>query len=176
VSAAPAFIFSSSNIPTSETVRGPVNSFFVNDDFLILLAEDDEHDVILVKHAFMSADVVNPIHIVSNGEEAMAYLSGTGKYADRRRFPLPKLVLLDLKMPKVSGLEVLTWLRSAGENGLKRMPVIILSNSNEQSDIDRAYELGVNAYLVKPSGFGDLVDAVRSTTHFWKNTAAHPQF
>jgi CheY-like chemotaxis protein len=143
-------------------------------DFTILLAEDDENDAWLVKRALNSANIHNPIHVVSDGAEAIAYLRGDGQYANRLRFPLPKLLLLDIKMPRCHGLEVLEWVRGNEENGLNRLPIVIMSSSNLQRDVDRAYELGVNAYLVKPNAFQELVKTLRTTTEFWKDTAAHP--
>ena len=144
-------------------------------DFTILLAEDEESDAWLVQRALNWGDIHNPIQVVRDGAEAIAYLRGDEQFADRQRFPLPKLLLLDIKMPRKTGLEVLQWVRENEENGLNRLPIIIMSSSNLQRDIDRAYELGVNAYLVKPNAFKDLVEALKTTTHFWKDTAAHPK-
>src|SRR5690349_16475212 len=98
----------------------------------ILLVEDNGDDVLLVRRAFKKCGIGNPIHIVSNGESAIQYLAGENDYADRSRHPLPLLILLDLKLPKRSGLEVLQWMRQ--EALLKRIPVIILTSSNEASD------------------------------------------
>jgi CheY-like chemotaxis protein len=131
----------------------------------ILLVEDSDDDQILMRRAFTQANLANPIHGVSDGDEAVAYLSGEGKYADRETYPLPILILLDLKLPKRSGDEVLQWLRA--QPGLKRVPVAILTSSNEAVDINRAYDLGANAYLVKPVGFESLVELVKSLNLFW---------
>jgi CheY-like chemotaxis protein len=131
----------------------------------ILLVEDNDDDQILMRRAFTQANLANPIHGVSDGDEAIAYLKGDGKYADRETYPLPILILLDLKLPKRSGDEVLRWLRA--QPGLKRMPVAILTSSKETVDINRAYDLGANAYLVKPVGFESLVDLVKSLNLFW---------
>jgi CheY-like chemotaxis protein len=148
----------------------------MNDDrFTILLAEDDENDAWMVKRALNWGDIHNPVQVVPDGEEAIAYLRGDGKYKDRQMYPMPKLLLLDIKMPRKYGWEVLEWIRGTEANGLNRLPVIIMSSSNVQEDIDRAYELGVNAYLVKPNGFGELVKTLQTTTDFWKETVAHPQ-
>jgi CheY-like chemotaxis protein len=143
-------------------------------DFTILLAEDDENDVILVQRALKLADINNPVQVVRDGEEAIAYLRGDNQYAHRELYPLPKLLLLDIKMPKKNGLEVLEWIREKSPDGLRMLPVIVMSSSNIQTDIDRAYLLGVNAYLVKPTAFNDLVVCFRKTTEFWKETAALP--
>jgi CheY-like chemotaxis protein len=147
----------------------------MNKNFTILLAEDSEDDVWLVKRALNWADIHNPVHIVHDGQEAIDYLAGKNGFADRQRYPLPQLALLDIKMPRKDGLEVLDWLRNDAEEGLSRLPVIIMSSSNRQEDIDRAYQAGVNAYLVKPNAFNELVDALKTTTDFWKDTVAQPR-
>lgn len=147
----------------------------VHEVFTILLAEDSEHDAYLVKRALNRADIHSPIQVVSDGEEAVDYLEGKHKYADRQQYPLPTIALLDIKMPKKTGLEVLKWLRHNANDGLRRLPVIIMSSSSSQKDIDTAYELGVNAYLVKPHGFNQLIETLKTTTVFWKDTVAHPE-
>jgi len=146
----------------------------MTDDFTILLAEDNEDDAWLVKRALNWGDIHNPVHVVQDGAEAIAYLRGDREYSDREQFPIPKLAMLDIKMPIVSGLKVLEWIRTSSQDGLKRLPVIIMSSSDSQKDIDRAYELGVNAYLIKPHAFRNLVSVLQSTTEFWKDIAAHP--
>jgi len=146
----------------------------VDHSFTILLAEDDENDVWLVKRALNSGDIRNPVQVVRDGQEAIAYLCGDNEFADRQRYPIPQLALLDINMPKLTGLDVLEWIRAQAHDGLRRLPVIIMSSSNLQRDIDRAYDLGVNAYLVKPAAMDKLVETMRATTEFWKNVAAHP--
>ena len=143
-------------------------------DFTILLAEDNETDVLLIKRALQGAGIHSRMEVVTDGEEAIAYLRGENQYADRRQYPMPNLVLLDIKMPRKNGLEVLEWLRTSEQRGLNRLPVIIMSASSLQADIDRAYDLGVNAYLMKPAAFGELVGTMRKTAEFWKDTAEHP--
>ena len=145
----------------------------MDEDFVILLAEDDVNDALLVERALSRAGIHNPIMIVRDGQEAIDYLEGKGPFADRKNFPLPTLALLDIKMPKKNGLEVLEWVRHNG-GGLKLLPVIIMSSSSIQEDIDRAYQLGVNAYLVKPTAFDELVETLKTTTDFWKDFVAHP--
>src|SRR6185503_9933836 len=130
---------------------------------VILLAEDDVNDALLVERALSRADIQNPVMVVRDGQEAIDYLKGKGPFADRKNFPLPTLALLDIKMPKKNGLEVLEWVRHNG-GGLKLLPVIIMSSSSIQEDIDRAYQLGVNAYLVKPTAFDELVETLKTTT------------
>ena len=134
-------------------------------DFLVLLVEDDPDHVLLVQRAFGKANLVNPLRIVRDGEEAIAYLAGRDPYSQRSRHPLPSLILLDLKLPRKSGLEVLSWIRS--EPALKFTPVVVLSSSYDSGDIQKAYALGVNSYLVKPVAFGDLVEMVKSIGMFW---------
>jgi CheY-like chemotaxis protein len=136
----------------------------VRDD-VILLAEDDPNDVLLIQRAFQRNHVANPVQVVRDGEEALAYLSGQAPFADRERHPLPVLMLMDLKMPRKSGLEVLEWVRQ--QPGLKRLPIIVLTSSNQSPDINRAYELGANSYLVKPAGFDSLLDLVKNLDMYW---------
>lgn len=131
----------------------------------ILLVEDDPNDVLLIQRAFRKSNVGNPIQVVGDGEEAIAYLSGQGPYPDRERYPLPLLLLLDLKLPRKSGFEVLEWLRQ--QPGLKRLPVVVLTSSAETPDINRAYDLGANSYLVKPVRFEGLLHMVRTLNLYW---------
>ena len=132
---------------------------------LVLLAEDDPNDVLLVQRAFQKIKITNPLQVTHDGEEAVAYLSGQVPYADRERHPLPVLLLMDLKMPRMSGLEVLRWLRQQPE--LRRLPVVLLTSSNQSPDINSAYELGANSYLVKPSGFDSLLELVKNLGVYW---------
>src|SRR5438046_436735 len=115
----------------------------------ILLVDDNMDDVLLAQLAFRMNNGDNVVvHCVHDGEEAMAYLTGKNQYSDRQQFPMPQYVLLDLNLPKASGFEVLAWLRQ--EPGLKRIPVILLSGTNEPANVNAAYELGVTNYLKKP--------------------------
>jgi CheY-like chemotaxis protein len=134
-------------------------------DFTLLLVEDDPNDILLIQRAFAKASLVNPIKIVRDGEEALHYFRGTGEFSDRTRYPLPSLILLDLKLPRKSGLEVLQWLRE--QPGFVHIPVIVLTSSKESSDINRAYSLGANSYLVKPVGFEGLLDMVKTLGMYW---------
>jgi CheY-like chemotaxis protein len=131
----------------------------------ILHVEDSPEDVFLLQYAFQIAEIANPVHVVSDGQQAIDYLSGTGKFADRIHFPLPGLVLLDLKLPHKMGLDVLRWIRRQPE--FKALIVIILTASINEGDLQRAYELGANAFLVKPSSAADLADISRALKHFW---------
>jgi CheY-like chemotaxis protein len=131
----------------------------------ILLVEDDRNDILLLQRAFRKANLANPLMVVTDGEEAIAYLGGQGQYADRGQFPLPVIVLLDLKLPRRSGLEVLAWLRE--QPTLRRLPVVVLTASREGTDINTAYELGASSYLVKPVSFDNLVEIVKTLNLYW---------
>lgn len=125
------------------------------EDPIVLLVDDSADDTLLMRTAFERAGFVQPLRFVSNGEEAIAYLRGDGPYHDRRLFPLPTTLLLDLNMPRKNGFEVLEWLRQ--QPGLRRLRVYILSASSRAQDIERAYDLGANSYLVKPGNFDGLM-------------------
>lgn len=130
----------------------------------ILLVEDDENDVFLFQRAMSKAGMIHPLQVARDGQEAINYLQGAGKFACRAEFPLPGLVLLDLRLPFVMGLEVLRWIRQQ----LRAAPiVIILSSSREEADIAEAYSLGANAYLVKPAQTSELVEMVKAVGDFW---------
>lgn len=131
-------------------------------NYTILLVEDDHNDVLLIKRAFEKVKIANPIIVMNDGEEAISYLAGREPYVERA---LPMLVLLDLKLPRKSGHEVLEWLRQ--QQTLKRLPVVVLTASSESSDINRAYDLGANSYLVKPVTFDALVEMVKTLNLYW---------
>ena len=130
----------------------------------ILVVEDDENDVFFLQKAIKRAGIEIPVHVASDGRKALDYLDGAGAFADREEFPLPTLVLLDLKLPQVMGLDVLRWIRQRPE---LLFPVIILSASSNEADIEAAYRLGANAYLVKPGVAAKLLDMVRAIKDFW---------
>ncbi len=132
----------------------------------ILLVEDNPADILLIQRAFRQADLSHiSLQIVRDGDAAVLYLSGEGEYSDRERSPLPLLMLLDLKLPRRSGHEVLEWLRQQPD--LKRLPVIMLTSSREIIDVNQSYDLGVNSYLVKPIGFTALVEMLRTLNLYW---------
>jgi CheY-like chemotaxis protein len=133
--------------------------------YTILLVEDDPNDVFLMQRAFRKANLANPIQVVQDGESAVLYLEGQEQYSDRALYPLPILMLLDLKLPRRSGLEVLEWLRQQPK--LRRLPVVVLTSSREHVDVNRAYELGANSYLVKPVAFDGLLNMVQSLNQYW---------
>ena len=138
----------------------------------ILQVEDDSNDVFLFQHAMTEMGVTNPIQIATNGQQAIDYLNGTGKFADRETFPLPCLVLLDLKLPHVMGLDVLKWIREQ-PHGAQRI-VLILTASAEASDISTAYRLGANGFLVKPSEVTKLEEMVKAIKDFWLTQNTSP--
>ena len=132
----------------------------------VLYAEDDEMDVLLMRHAWHKARLENPLHVVTDGQQAQDYLSGERRYADFREHPLPWLVLLDLKLPKQNGLEVLRWMREQ-EGPIRALRVIVFSSSRSPRDIQQAHALGVGAYLVKaatPHGTDEFVACLKE---FW---------
>jgi CheY-like chemotaxis protein len=130
----------------------------------ILHVEDDPNDMLLFEHACRKAGVVFDLQAVSDGDQAIAYLRGSNGFSDRMKHPIPKLILLDLKMPRVSGFDVLAWLRS--DELFKQVPVVVLTSSNHDADVKRAYDLGARSYLVKPVGFEALVELVKTLPGF----------
>ena len=131
----------------------------------ILLVDDDKDDIFFMKRAFEEAALLNPVKILQDGQEAIDYLSGAGKFADRIQYPLPFLVLLDLKMPRVMGLEVLKWLRE--QPRFKTLIVIVLTSSKMHADIQTAYRLGANSYLVKPASSDKLTAMIAGIKRYW---------
>ena len=127
------------------------------DDRLILLVEDREDDILLIQKAFAKAGISNPVHVVRDGEEAITYLSGEG--------PLPWLVLLDLKMPRKDGFEVLKWIRNV--SGLRSVVVVVLTSSESVQDVNEAYQLGANSFLVKPLDFENAVQMGELIRRYW---------
>jgi CheY-like chemotaxis protein len=132
----------------------------------ILIVEDDENDVLILKSALKRAGVEQAIQVVGNGREAIDYLCANGPYADRTKFPFPKAIFTDLKMPVMGGFEVLEWLRKHPECSV--VPVIILSASKLDADVKHAYQMGANAYLVKPGSIKDLEQMVKTAFDFWR--------
>jgi CheY-like chemotaxis protein len=132
---------------------------------VVLLVEDDENDRLFFERAVRKSGYAWKVSSAETGREAVDYLSGAGKFADRSAWPAPSHVLLDLKLPELSGLEVLEWIRA--HPTLRALPVIVLSSSREPSDIERAKALGVDAYEVKPVEFRALVSTVRSIAERW---------
>lgn len=131
----------------------------------ILLVEDDPDDRFLLRKAWAEAGIENPLRMLDDGRQACDYLSGAGKYADRTSFPLPLLILLDIKMPGKSGLEVLEWLR--GRETTRRVPVIVMSASTHPKDAAEAYRLGANSFVIKPSSAAELVEFASALKSYW---------
>lgn len=139
----------------------------------ILLVEDNADDVLLIRRAFSKAGLLNRLEAVADGEAALAYLGRQGGYADDAQFPMPALVILDLKLPRKGGLEVLAWIRAQPATALT--PVVVLTSSNEDRDVQRAYELGANSYLLKPVQFGDLLKLIETLHLYWFVWAERPR-
>jgi CheY-like chemotaxis protein len=131
----------------------------------ILVIEDDQNDVIFLQQLLKSTNLTKPLQVVTTGECALEYLKGEGKYRNRKLFPLPALVFLDLKLPGMSGFEVLTWIRQ--QPRLQKLMVTVLTGSPLTIDIYRAYELGANAYLVKPLKLHSLDEMIKTLELRW---------
>ena len=138
----------------------------------ILHVEDDPNDALLFQHACRKAHLDIELQSVSDGDEAMTYLRASCDRPDGNAPSLPHLILLDLKMPRVSGFDLLTWLRR--EAAFRKVPVIVLTSSNHETDIKRAYDLGANSYLVKPVSFEALVEIARTIQGYWLRHNAGP--
>lgn len=137
--------------------------------FVILVAEDDENDAFILQRAFNKAGISDPVQIVRDGQQAMDYLSGANQYADRSTYPMPGLAIFDIKMPRKDGFEALQWTRR--QHNLDQLPVMMLSSSGELCDIEKAYKLGANAYMVKRPQINELCAALKGACHFWKETS-----
>lgn len=131
----------------------------------ILLVDDNPMDVILTLDAFNEAKLNNNINVARDGEEALEYIFGKGQFADRTKFPMPSLILLDLKMPGIDGFEVLRQIKNTEK--LKRIPVIILTSSKEEGDLALSYDIGANSYLVKPVNFNGFIEVVKKIDDYW---------
>jgi CheY-like chemotaxis protein len=137
----------------------------MNTPLSILVAEDELKDVLLLRHAFAKAGVKAPVYFANDGQEVLDYLQGNSPFDNPVEFPLPNLLLLDLKLPRVSGFEVLEWLRQ--QPRLKHLLVVVLSNSGNPEAMTRAYSLGANAYVVKPHEPKELVSIVARLQNYW---------
>jgi CheY-like chemotaxis protein len=131
----------------------------------VLVADDDTNDVFFLRRAFQKAGFLCPIVDVPDGERAISYLTGSDGFGDRHRFPIPALLFLDLKMPKVSGFEVLEWLQK--HNSLPAMKVVVLSSSNLPSDMQKARSLGAHDYRVKPADIDEMINMVKEVATQW---------
>ena len=131
----------------------------------LLLIEDNQDDVFLMKRALKAARVMNPLYVVEHGQEAVDYLGGAGKFANRESYPLPAVVFLDLKLPFISGHDVLAWIRR--QKQLESLVVVVLTSSNEASDLSRCYSLGANSYVVKPPTPEQLEELAKAFKWYW---------
>jgi CheY-like chemotaxis protein len=136
----------------------------------ILAAEDEESDRMIMELAFIRARLRHPLFMVRDGQEAVDYLSGNGRYADRFCYPLPVLIVLDLKMPRMNGFDVLAWLATRKE--FKELPAVVLSSSADQSDTKKARQLGAREYFVKPHAFEKLITIAQEMQERWLSGAA----
>jgi CheY-like chemotaxis protein len=133
----------------------------------ILIAEDNPDDLLLMERAIKKAEIRGQVHSVSDGEEAVRYLEGNGKYGNRDAYPIPTLTFLDLKMPRASGFEVLEWMRRHPD--CQVFPTIVLSSSALEIDVRKAYDLGANTFFVKPGTFAELVSMLKHVEGYWSN-------
>jgi CheY-like chemotaxis protein len=133
---------------------------------VVLLVEDDPADARLIMRAIERVKIPARVVHVKNGDDAVSYLAGTEQYGDRKKYPLPCLVLMDVKLPRRWGLEVLQWMRSQ-KSGVERVPVVMLTSSQEAVDIRQAYDFGVNSYLVKPENTDQLLRMVSVLKDYW---------
>lgn len=140
---------------------------------VILLAEDREDDILVIRRAFAKGNIHNPLQVVRDGEEAIAYLAGEGKYANRSEYPLPGLLLLDLNMPRMDGFEVLRWIRM--QPGIASLRVVVLTSSEEIPDVNEAYRLGANSFLVKPLDFQLFVETSKLIKDYWLRVDKAPE-
>lgn len=139
----------------------------------ILLVEDNEDDAFFMSQALKDAGISNPLKHVEDGQAAIDYLAGTGKYADREQYPLPMVAFLDLKMPMKSGHEVLQWIRAQPQ--FEKLVVIVLTSSNEERDVKRSYELGANSYVVKPPTAKQLLELAEAFKLWWLRQNRSPE-
>lgn len=138
----------------------------INHPFVVLMAEDDEHDILATQRSWKRHNIANPLYIVNDGESCLDYLHQRGKFSDPQSAPSPGLLLLDINMPKMDGLTVLRHIRE--EPRLRHLPVVMLTTSRDDRDRLESYKLGVNAYIVKPVGFDNFSAAVRTINLFWQ--------
>jgi CheY-like chemotaxis protein len=140
---------------------------------VILLAEDDEDDYVLITDALKESKVANDVHWVKNGVELMDYLLRQGDYADPVKSPRPCLILLDLNMPKKDGREALQEIKSLA--GLRHIPIVVMTTSKTEEDILRSYDLGVNSFINKPLEFGRFIDVVKTMGKYWFEIVELPE-
>lgn len=138
----------------------------------ILMLEDEQNDVYFVRRALAKLGARHTLHAVHNGGEALRYLCGEGEYKDRSKFPMPNIIFTDLKMPGMDGFEFLRWLRDHPECLI--IPTIVYSSSTQDSDVRKAYALGANSYVAKPSGLAEMTDFLKFTSEYWSRCELPP--
>ena len=138
----------------------------------VLYVENDDNDVVLMRYAWKKVGVLNPLQVATDGDAALRYLSGAGPYANRVAHPMPSLVLTNLELPRVSGIDVLKWIRA--EPAIHTLPVVVLSSWVQAVDVHTAYEARVNGYLEKPPTFDGWRKLVASVNDFWLTRAETP--
>ena len=144
----------------------------MNSKPVVLHVEDEWDDQFMLQRTLKKDNISIDLRTANHGDEAVEYLSGKGKFADRSAYPLPALILMDIKMPRRSGLEVLQWLRN--DSSCKRIPVIMVSSSPLQADMDRAYQLGVNAYLIKPLAYLQVAEMFKNNPDLFEHQPTKP--
>lgn len=144
---------------------GEVTRYALMSHTCILQVEDEANDVFLLQRAFRQTGITNPVHVATDGQMAIDYLAGTGAFGDRREYPLPGLVLLDLKLPRKSGREVLQWIRA--QPVFRRVVIIVFTSGQYVGDVGLAYDLGANAFVVKPSDFSQFLTIARLLKEWW---------
>jgi CheY-like chemotaxis protein len=145
----------------------------MSDHGVILLAEDREDDVFLIHRAFEKGGIDNPLYVVRNGEDAIRYLEGVGRFVNRAEYPLPDLLLLDLKMPGTDGFEVLRWIKQ--QPRLSSLRIIVLTASSHLQDVNLAYQLGANSFMVKPFDFENTLELAKLITEYWLRKSKTPE-
>ena len=139
---------------------------------IVLVVEDNPNDTVLLERAFVKNRIQLPIHVCRDGLEAMDYLKGKGRYADRETFPFPRVIIMDLRLPKCTGFDLLAWLQAHPECNL--IPKIVLSISDQIEDVTRAYQLGANCYFRKTGSLDELSELVRTANDFWLKAVIPP--
>jgi len=140
---------------------------------IILLVDDSADDLFLIRKAFEKAQVPNPLYCVRSGQEALDYLAGVGKFANRAEYPLPDLLLLDLKMPEIDGFDVLRWVKRQPE--MAKLRVVVLTSSDQMRDVNQAYQLGANSFLVKPMEFEQFRETAKMLERHWLRESKAPE-
>ena len=142
---------------------------------MFLLAENDAHDAFFVEQGFKEASNHLQLRSVCDGVEAIKYMEGKEEYGDRRKYPVPDVILLDLKMPRLDGYDFLKWLRNNAPTEMRLIPVVVMSSSNEESDVARSYGLGANSYVVKPIGWSAFQECIKELGNYWGERSETPK-